>query len=338
MTPDASTSPALPTTTIGTDPARTRTVSRIALGAMNFGTRTDEATSYAILDRYVEAGGNFIDTANNYAFWATGTQGGESEALLGRWLRARGLGDEITIATKVGGRPQHPATDFSAPLELQDRAGVREAAEASLERLGRDRIDLYYSHVTDSRVDLAEQVEAFGSLVADGLVTVLGVSNHWTWVVERARALAAAAGLASYDVLQYQHSYFRGRTDPPGLRTEDGQSGIADGNVLSYVRDNGLTLVAYSSLLGGTYARSDRPLDSLYDHPGTAARRAALTEVAVEVGATPNQVVLAWLLGSPAATIPLVGASSVAQLEETLAAAAVTLTPEQRDRLDAAGS
>lgn len=96
--------------TIGTDPARQRRVSRIALGAMLMGTATDEATSYAILDRYVEAGGTFVDTANNYAFWVNGTQGGESEQLLGRWLRSRGVGDELTIATKVGGRPPRRRT------------------------------------------------------------------------------------------------------------------------------------------------------------------------------------------------------------------------------------
>jgi len=327
----------LPTTTIGTDPARSRTVSRIALGAMLFGTRTDEATAYAILDRYVEAGGSFIDTANNYAFWINATQGGESEALLGRWLQSRGLGDEITIATKVGGRPQRPAPDFSQPLEVQSGQGIREAAERSLERLGRDRIDLYYSHVPDNRVDLSEQVEGFGALVTDGLVTILGASNHWTWSVERARTLAAARDLASYEVLQYQHSYFRGRTDPPGLRSEDGQAGIADGNLLSYVRANpGLQLVAYSPLLSGVYTRADKTLDPLFDHPGTTARRVVLTEIAAETGSTANQVVLAWLLASPAATIPLVGASSVAQLEETLAAAELQLTPEQLEKLNSA--
>src|SRR6202034_1137258 len=103
--------------TIGADPKTSREVSVLSLGAMLFGTVTDEATSFAILDRYVEAGGTFIDTSDNYAFWINGTQGGESEDLLGRWRRSRGIGDEIVIATKLGARPLAPAPDFSVPLE-----------------------------------------------------------------------------------------------------------------------------------------------------------------------------------------------------------------------------
>src|SRR3954464_12330101 len=104
-------------TTLGSGTARERRVSQVALGAMLFGTVTDEATSFAILDRYVEAGGTFIDTANNYAYWVNGTQGGESEALLGRWRRSRGVGDEITIATKLAGRPLAPSTTLSRDIE-----------------------------------------------------------------------------------------------------------------------------------------------------------------------------------------------------------------------------
>ena len=306
---------------------------------MLMGTRTDEATSFAILDRYREAGGTFLDTANNYAFWVHGTQGGESESLVGRWLRDRGVGDEMTVATKTGGRPNTPTRTFSTDIELQSAAGIRAAAEQSLERLGRDRIGLYYSHVADERVPLEEQVEGFAALVTDGLVDLLGVSNHWTWSVERARGLAAGRGLASYDVLQYAHSYLRPRTDLPTLRARDGQLGVADGEVLSYVRTQpGLVLVAYSPLLSGAYVREDKPLPAIYDHPGTAARRTALAEVAAQADATPHQVVLSWLLGGPVPVVPLVGASSVAQLDETLAAADLTLTVEQRHRLDTAGS
>ena len=329
----------LPTRRLGTDPDRSRTVSVVALGAMLMGTRTDEATSFAILDRYVEAGGSFIDTSNNYAFWVDGTQGGESEALLGRWLRSRGIGGEVTIATKMGARPDAPTTTFSLDIEVQSAAGIRAAAEQSLERLGRDRIDLYYSHVPDERVEIEEQVEGFAALVADGLVDLLGVSNHWLWAVDRARALAAARGLPSYDVLQYAHTYFASRTDQPTLRSADGQVGVADGNVRSYVRTQpGLVLVAYSPLLGGAYVRGDKPLGSRFDHAGTAARRTALAEVAAETGATPNQVVLSWLIGGDTPVIPLVGASSVAQLDETLDATRLELTPEQRQRLDRAGT
>ena len=255
-------------TTIGNDSLSARKVSVLSLGAMRFGTTTDEATSFAILDRYVAAGGNFIDTSNNYLFFVNGTQGGESEALLGRWRASRGIGAEIVIATKVGARPIAPAASFETPREGLSRAAIREASERSRERLGVARIDLYYAHVPDQTgVPLDEQVAAFGELVADGVAGLLGLSNHWAWQVERARGLAAAAGSASVNVLQYHHTYLRMRTDIPDLRfSRDGEIGVADGSILSYLRaEPGMTLVAYSPLLNGAYTRADKELWRAYD-------------------------------------------------------------------------
>ncbi|WP_248959245.1 aldo/keto reductase [Sphaerisporangium perillae] len=324
--------------TIGTDPRTRREVSVLSLGAMLFGTVTDEPTSYAILDRYVEAGGTFIDTSDNYAFWVNGTQGGESEELLGRWRRSRGVGDEVVIATKLGGRPLAPSATFSENVEGLSAKVIRESAERSRERLGVDRLDLLYAHIEDPRaVPLRETVEGFAELVAEGAVGLLGVSNHWAWRVERARTLAAAAGLPGYEVLQYHHTYLRQRTDLPSLRSKDGTQGVVTGDLLSYLRaEPELALVAYSPLLSGAYVREDKPLGAGFDHAGTPARLAALREVAKETGATPNQVVLAWLIGGEVPIIPLVGASSVAQLDESLAAVDLELTPGQRARLDAA--
>jgi aryl-alcohol dehydrogenase-like predicted oxidoreductase len=268
-----------------------------------------------------------------------GTQGGESEALLGRWRASRGVDDEVVIATKVGARPLAPATSFGVPLEGLSRAAIREASQRSRERLGVERIDLYYAHVPDlGGVPLAEQVAAFGELVADGTVGLLGLSNHWAWQVERARNLAAVAGSARADVLQYHHTYLRMRTDIPELRfSQDGEIGAADGSILSYLRSEpGMTLVAYSPLLNGAYTRPDKELDRAYDHPGTQARLEALQQVAEETGATANQVVLAWLIGGELPVVPLIGASSVAQLDESLAAVALELSAEQRQQLDEA--
>ena len=326
--------------TIGTDPKTRREVSVLSLGTMHFGTATDEATSFAILDRYVEAGGTFIDTADNYAFWV-GTQGGESEELLGRWRRSRGTGDEIVIATKLGARPLAPGTSFTDNAEGLSARVIRESSERSRDRLGVARLDLLYAHIDDPAVPLAETVAAFAALVAEGTVGLLGVSNHWAWQVERARALAAAAGLPGYEVLQYQHSYLRPRTDLPGSRSADGIPGTLGGDLLSYLRaEPQLTAVAYAALMRGGYVRPDK-LEAAefaeYDHPGTPARLAALREVAKDVGATVNQVVLAWLIGAEVPVIPLIGASSVAQLDESLAAVDLELTAQQRARLDAAG-
>lgn len=328
--------------TIGQDPATRREVSVLSLGAMLFGTTTDEETSFALLDRYVEAGGNFIDTSNNYAFFVDRTQGGESEALLGRWRRSRGVGSEVVIATKLGARPIRPGLSFEqlgSPecIEGLSAKVVRESADRSRETLGVDRLDLYYAHVEDERTPLAETVEAFAGLVADGTVGLLGVSNHWIWKVERARALAAAAGRPGWEVLQYHHSYLRSRGDLPGRRSADGNQGVSSGELLSYLRaEPGLTLLAYTPLLNGAYVRDDREFGDEFEHAGTPPRLAALQAVVRETGASANQVVLAWLMGGDRPVIPLIGASSVAQLDESLAAVDLELTADQRARLDAA--
>jgi aryl-alcohol dehydrogenase-like predicted oxidoreductase len=373
--------------TIGNDPATRREVSVLSLGAMLMGSRTDEATSLAILDRFVEAGGTFIDTSGNYAFWVNGTQGGESEELLGRWRRSRGIGDEIVIATKVGARPLAPSSGFTGSdgsvIEMDGLSAkaIRESAERSMSRMGVSRLDLMYAHIQDTSVPLSETVEGFAELVTSGFVGLLGVSNTWSWRVERARSLAAAAGLPGYEVLQYSYTYLRPFTGRPSWLSPDGDLGTAAPDLLSYLRDSvtsgasgsgasgsgasdasgsglgasgsgasgasgsgasgasgtGMTLVAYSPLLSGGYVREDKPLGPEFDHAGTERRLSALRAVAAETGATVNQVVLAWMMGGELPVIPLVGASSLAQLEESLGAVELELSAEQRARLDAAG-
>ncbi|MER5496849.1 MULTISPECIES: aldo/keto reductase [unclassified Streptomyces] len=323
--------------TIGTDPATRREVSVLALGAMLFGSVTDEKTSFAVLDHFVEAGGTFIDTSDNYAYWVGDDLGGQSERLLGKWRRSRGVGDEIVIATKLGAAPLAPGTGFLDNPEGLSAKAIREAAERSRERLGVERLDLLYAHIEDRTVPLRETVEAFGELTAEGTVGLLGASNHAIWRVERARSLAAAAGLPGYEVLQYQHSHLRPRYDVPSPLFQDGSLGHAGPELLSYLRaEPALTLVAYSPLLAGAYTRPDKPVPQDYDHPGTPARLAVLREIAAETGAGLNQIVLAWQIGNRLPIVPLAGASSVAQLKENLAAVDLELTEDQRARLDAA--
>ncbi len=195
-------------------------VSPIAIGAIPFGSTVSEERSFEILDRFVELGGTFIDTSNNYSYWLGDSD--SSERTLGRWLAARpGLRDRLVLATKVGARPRVPgagledAEGLSAPV-------IRAAVEDSLRRLGTDRIDVYYSHIEDRTVPLAETVGAFGELAAEGLVGLVGVSNHPTWRIEQARQIARAQGVEPYTCIQLRYSYLQPRSDVPFSRAGTG--------------------------------------------------------------------------------------------------------------------
>jgi len=307
-------------------------VSALCLGGMHFGTKTDEATAFAVLDRFLEVGGTFIDTANTYAFWPEGGTGEESEALLGRWLRSRGVRDQVVLATKVGALPVPLDAPWPQAAEGLSTEVIERQVKASLDRLGTDRIDVYYAHIEDRRTPLEETVTAFGDLVARGMVQLLGCSNHAAWRIERARALARQLGVAGYTCVQQRATYLQPR---PGA--DFGANPHADDELLDYVRsERDLTLLGYSTLLGGALSRSDRPVPEQYDHPGTEGRLSELGRVAEELGASPNQVALAWHMHGSPSTLPVIGVSSVAQLDECLAAVDLELDAHQLDRLNTA--
>nr|WP_255672607.1 aldo/keto reductase [Glycomyces amatae] len=305
-------------------------VSRLCLGAMALGAVQDEATSFAILDRFVELGGNFIDTANCYMFWVEGGTGDESELLLGRWLAARGNRDDLVIATKAGRRPSFPGggLEHSEPLTPERIAA---ALEESLGRLGTDRVDLFWSHRDDRDTPLEATVAGFDAVVRAGKTRLVGASNHVAWRVERARALAGAAGAAAYTAMQNRYSYLQPR---PGAALPEGGHVHAAPTDLDYAASTpGMAILTYSSLLSGAYTNPAKAPGPHYEHPGTQARLAALDAVCAETGATRNQVVLAWLAGHEAPVVPLVGVSSVAQLEEAAAGVGLKLDPDQWRRL-----
>jgi aryl-alcohol dehydrogenase-like predicted oxidoreductase len=305
----------------------------IVLGAMYLGTRVTEATSRALLDRFVDQGGAWIDTANCYSFWADPSgMGGQSESVIGRWLVDRpGRRDRVKISTKVRQQPTVPgrwpesAEGLSAPV-------IRDAVQNSLTRLGTDHIDLYWAHAEDRTVPLADTVAAFGELINAGLVVRLGASNHRAWAMERARQLARERGVAGYTALQLRYSYVQPR---PAAPLPDAGHQLATAESLDYVRhENDVALWAYTSLMNGSYTRSERPFPEVYEHPGNARRLAVLGQVAGELGVTRNQVVLAWLLGGDPAISPIVGVSTAEQIDEALAARNLGLSDEQRRRLD----
>ncbi|MGI5128271.1 aldo/keto reductase [Pseudonocardia sp. CA-107938] len=307
-------------------------VSALCLGTMYFGTTVDEERAFAVLDRFVEAGGTFLDTANTYSFWVPGGTGVESEELLGRWLASRRIRDEVVIATKVGALPDPPGAAWPEHAEGLSYEVVRSQAEASMRRLGTDRLDVYYAHIEDRRTPLADTVATFASLVQDGLVRVVGCSNHAAWRVAAAREIAAATGQPAFSCVQQRHTYLRSR---PGA--DFGANPHISDELLDLAREQpDLTVLAYSALLSGAYTRADRPLPEQYDHEGSRHRLAVLAQVADELGATPNQVVLAWLLRGDPPVLPVLGASSVEQLDESLGALELTLDDEHLRRLDSA--
>ncbi|WP_406312492.1 aldo/keto reductase [Streptosporangium sp. NBC_01639] len=304
----------------------------LALGTIPFGTVLDDRATFAILDRFADAGGSLLDTANNYPFWKDGATGDESELAIGRWLAARGNRDRVVLSTKCGARPTVPGDRTLGSAEGLSAAAIGLAAEGSLRRLGTDHIDVYWAHIEDRSVPLEETLGAFAELAGAGKVREIGASNIATWRLERARALSRANGWPAYTNVQLRHTYLRPR---PGARPAEGGHVLVQDETIDYLRsESGITLWAYNTLMSGAYTRRDRPIPEIYDHPGTTRGLAVLREVAGELGVTVNQVVLAWLTGGDHPVVPIVGVSSLAQLEEALGAVDLKLDEELRTRLD----
>jgi aryl-alcohol dehydrogenase-like predicted oxidoreductase len=292
-------------------------VSMLALGTMMFGTKTDEATSFAILDRFREAGGTFLDTADCYAFWVDGATGHESETLVGRWLAARGCRDEMVIATKLGAQPNPEfGTVWPRNAEGLSAPAIHAAAEGSLKRLGTEHIEVLFAHIEDLSVTFDETVGAFAELIASGEIAVAGVSNHPTTRVKRARAAAAELGVPGYTAVQQRHGFLRARPDASFTSPQE----PADDELLAMVRDGELSMMAYSTLLEGALVREDRPLPRQYQSPENERRVKALWWVADEAGVSRTALGLAWLMRGDPAIVPVVGVSSVAQLDDVLGA------------------
>lgn len=299
-------------------------VSALCLGAMFFGTRNDQTTSYLMLDTYLDAGGTFVDTANIYAHWVEGFHGGESETLLGAWMREKGNRDRLFIASKVGFEYDGVPRDLKA-------SRIEEECNKSLKRLGVETIDLYYAHVDDYTTTLEETLEAFNRLVTAGKVRFIGASNYLAWRLERAKWISETHSWARFCCVQQRYTYLR-----PRAGTTFGPQVAANDDLLDYSRSNNFPILAYSLLLAGAYTREDRKMDIQYTGADNEARLNALREVARETGATVNQVIVAWMLHHQPPVIPLIAASTHEQMQENLGALQVSLTPDQMERLDKA--
>lgn len=297
-------------------------VSMFCLGGQNFGSRDDKTVSYAMLDQFVDGGGNFLDTANNYAIW--NGEGGESETMLGNWLADSGKRDQIILASKMGG------TAKDAPMSSNPEH-IRRECEHSLKRLQTDHIDLYYFHCDDRSVPLEDQLGTMDQLVQEGKVRYVGASNFRAWRLAEAAAVSAANNITAFSCVQQRYTYLRPRVD-----ADFGFQKSCNADLLEYCAERDFQLIAYSTLLGGAYIREDRKIQRQYQHSDSDVRKATLFQIAEEIGATPNQVILAWLTGR--GVIPISGASKAEQMSETLIGFDLTLTDDILDRLDAAGA
>jgi aryl-alcohol dehydrogenase-like predicted oxidoreductase len=296
-------------------------ISRLVLGGNVFGWNLTGEEAFRVLDRFVEGGGVMIDTADVYSKWAPGNQGGESESLIGLWLRRRGRRNDVQIATKVG---------FDEGMAA---ATIERGIEASLARLGTDYVDLYFSHKDDPDTPLEETLEAFDRLVKAGKVRAIGASQIGAERLEEALEVSRREGLAGYSVLQSEHNLMD--------RSE------YEGRLRDVVVSHGLGMVAFYGLANGYLTgKYRRPEDLAKSRRGPRAKAymegkgpqvlAALDGVASDTGATPAQVALAWLAQQPGVTAPIASATSVEQLDELLGVLSLELSEDQLKRLDEA--
>ena len=301
-------------------------VSPLCLGGNVFGWTANGSASEAILDAYVEAGGNFIDTADSYSTWVPGHRGGESESVIGGWLRHRADKATVVVATKVG---KHPVHRGLRP------ANIKICLDGSRRRLGLETIDLYYAHEDDPHVPAAEWLGAFDQLVSAGDIRHYGLSNFTAERVAEVVEVATAEGLALPVAVQPQYNLVH--------RAEVESSGLG-----AVCAERHLALVPYYGLaagfLTGKYARDEQP------HGPRAARvrsyatgagfdvMDAVVGVADELGIEPATVALAWLRQQPGVTAPIASVSSVEQLPALMAAAEVRLSRSQVHRLTKASA
>jgi len=301
-------------------------VSPLCLGGNAFGWTADEATSFAVLDAYADAGGNFIDTADMYSCYAPGNSGGESETIIGRWLKTRGCRDRMVIATKVGALP---GLDNLAPQT------IRRAVEDSMRRLGTDHIDLYFAHVDDPGTPIAETLAAFDALVGAGMVRYIAASNFSADRLFGSLQTSEREGFAAYVALQAEYNLVQREGYERLLAPTVARAGLACLPFVALAR--GFLTGKYRA--GGPAVDSPRAPRARAHLNGNGPRvLAALEEVAAANRTTLAAVALAWLAAQPTVATPIAGARNPAQLADLLPFLTLQLTTDQLALLDRAST
>ncbi|EFW91068.1 aldo/keto reductase [Haladaptatus paucihalophilus DX253] len=299
-------------------------ISELCLGAMYFGSRLDRETSFELLDRYYDAGGRVIDTANVYATWVEGHEEPESESLLGEWITERGIRDEVTIATKVG------AEYGNVPRSLEPKV-IQEEVDRSRERLGIETIDLLYVHVDDPETPQVDVMRTLAEQVDVGNVRYIGASNMPAWRIARANCIAEERNWPRFEFVQPRFSYLIPERNPSFDAAV--QLPMTD-ELVDYCVTADLTVLPYSPTLGGCYGRDDRSIPDTYVRSENRLKMALVEELADRHDVSGNTIVLAWMLERDHPTVPIVGCSTLKQLEMNLAASDVIFTDEECRRLN----
>jgi aryl-alcohol dehydrogenase-like predicted oxidoreductase len=302
-------------------------IAPLAFGGNVFGWSVDEQRSFELLDAFVDAGFNLIDTADVYSAWAPGNHGGESETILGKWLKRSGKRDKVVIATKVAKWVEHRGL---SPVN------IHEAVEGSLKRLQTDHIDLYQAHEDDATIPLSETLGAFGRLIEAGKVRAIGASNYNADRLAEALNVSKEHNLPRYESLQPEYNL----VSRAGYEKE----------LEPLIRAEGIGVINYyalaSGFLSGKY-RSEADLSKSsarggavkkYLNPQGTKVLAALDDIAAAHKATPSQVALAWLMARPGISAPIASATSVAQLQELFGAARLSLAADEISALDDASA
>jgi aryl-alcohol dehydrogenase-like predicted oxidoreductase len=303
-------------------------VAPLCFGGNVFGWTADEKTSFSLLDAFVGAGFNFIDTADVYSRWVPGHTGGESETIIGNWLQSRGARDRVVIATKVG-------MDMGPGGKGLKAEHIRTSVERSLKRLRTDHIDLYYSHQDDADTPLEETLAAHAVLVKAGKVRIIGASNYSAGRLREALETSERLSVPRYEVLQPEYNLYA-------------RSGY-EAELEPLCRERGLAVASYYSLASGFLTGKYRAVEDFGKSPRGGRMSAylndrgraildALDEAAEAHRATPAQVALAWLIARPGLTAPIASATSIAQLDELMAGARLALDASTIAQLDAASA
>ncbi len=303
-------------------------VAPLALGGNVFGWTADEAVSFQILDAFVDAGFNLVDTADTYSRWAPGHKGGESETVLGKWFKQSGKRNKVVLATKVG-------MDMGDGKKGLAKKYILQEVEDSLKRLQTDHIDLYQSHQDDLETPLEETLEAYAQLVKQGKVRAIGASNYKADRLKEAEKISEQKTFPRYECLQPHYNL---------CEREDYEK-----NLEPLMREKNIAVIPYWSLASGFLTGKYRTEADLSKSPrGGAVKKylndrgfrilAALDETAKETGTSPTAVAIAWLNAKPSITAPIASATSLKQLSDLVSGARLQLSPASVQKLDQASA